>query len=388
MNKQLSKEERWSEFEKDIHKKMENLNEEEKSNLNDIYNVALKLKENPTVATHFGDDLDNRSSIYVLENWSKDIGILEENENLKVERIPAGKTMENVVNVDTGGHKGSVYGTDTIVIDGDPANNVKSAIEELTKKLNVKYVPSQILECADALPTKTSIFDTRSGISLQKFTTIENVFEMAKNGLLTKELNDEQLEEYGLTEAHNSQQQIVDDAKAKVESYTQTLENGEKIVIAPKFIKAGSLVAYESGINYYASVDKHFDSERQENGVTFAINAKPGIKLPENIAEFGKELVEKYKDETGASGVFLHPNGSMLVAGGPKNPDFKVEGTQDEMIEKISSLFKEYSLISNIKKNINDINEKIEVVNKNEETIQEAKKLDNELNEHNKNRGE
>ena len=30
------------------------------------FKIALKLKENPTIATHFGEDLDNKSSIYTL----------------------------------------------------------------------------------------------------------------------------------------------------------------------------------------------------------------------------------------------------------------------------------------------------------------------------------
>ena len=146
-------------------------------------------------------------------------------------------------------------------------------------------------------------------------------------------------EKYGLVEAQKEQQKMVDDAKAEVEKYTQKLANGEKIVIAPKFIKAGSLVAYESGVNYYASVDKHKSGE----GVTMAINAKEGHMLPENIKEYGHEIVEQLKNEDGSSGAFLHPNGSMFVVGGPKNPDVKLDKTQEEVIDEISQLFKEYS---------------------------------------------
>ena len=61
------------------------------------YLIALKLKENPTVATHFGDDLDNRSCTYVLEHWAKENGIIDENESLNIERVPAGKLMEGIV---------------------------------------------------------------------------------------------------------------------------------------------------------------------------------------------------------------------------------------------------------------------------------------------------
>ncbi len=344
------------------------------------YAIALKLRENPTIATHFGDDLDNRSCIYILENWAKENGIIDEKDSLIVERIPAGKIMEGVVNIDTGGHKGSKF-EDTIVIDGEPPHGPKSAIEELSKLLEIE-VPEQILECADALPTKTSIFDTRSGMSLQKFTTIENVFKMAKNNLLTKQLTDEQLKEYNLMESHLAQQKIVDTGKEKVEQYTTILANGEKVVIAPEFIKAGSLIAYESGINYYASVDKHLDSDRNENGSTFAINAKPGTKLPDNIKEFGNSLVEKYKDETGSSGVFLHPNGSMLVAGGPKNPDFKIEMNQEEIMNNLNTLFNEYAkedLEKQVNEKMDSINNQIDESIKNEDKLEKSKALAEEV---------
>lgn len=307
-------------------------------NINE-FRVAIALRKNPTIATHFGDDLDNRSSIYALEKWAREKGIIEEDAKINVERVPAGKVKEGIVNVDTGGHKGSNYEAETIVIDGNPEKGIKSAIQEISENFEDIQIPKQIIECADALPTKISIFDTRSGMSLQKFTDIETVFKMAEEEILTQELTNEQLEKYGLVEAQKEQQKMVDDAKAELEKYTQELSNGEKIVVAPKFIKAGSLVAYESGINYYASVDKHKSGE----GTTMAINAKPGHTLPENIKEYGNKIVEQLKNEDGSSGAFLHPNGSMFVVGGPKNPDVKLNKTQEEVMNEISQLFKEYS---------------------------------------------
>ena len=350
------------------------------------FKVAIKLKENPTIATHFGDDLDNKSSIYALESWSKMIGILKEDEKITVDRVPAGKVKEGLLNVDTGGHKGSIYDGETIVVDGKPPIT-KSAIEEIQKELKVEEyvkIPEQIVECADALPTKTSIFDTKSGMSLQKFATPENVFKMAQKGLLTRELTKEEMEEFNLTDSYQIQQKTVDEAVEKVDKYTVTLENGQKVVIAPEFIKAGSQVAYEKGCNYYVSTSKHLDSERKEDGCTFSISAKPGVALPENIKSFGSELVEKYKDETGASGVFLHPNGSLLVAGGPKNPDFKVEMSQEDINERVNTLFKEYAredLEKQVKNSLNELEEKIDKVATQSEKINKAETLNKEVKE-------
>ena len=36
--------------------------------------LIKKIKETKTVVTHFGDDLDNRASIHVLEKWAKENG--------------------------------------------------------------------------------------------------------------------------------------------------------------------------------------------------------------------------------------------------------------------------------------------------------------------------
>ena len=60
------------------------------------FKVALALINNPTIATHFGDDLDNRASIHALENWAKENGIIDENESINVERVPAVQVKEGM----------------------------------------------------------------------------------------------------------------------------------------------------------------------------------------------------------------------------------------------------------------------------------------------------
>lgn len=346
------------------------------------FKVALALKNNPTIATHFGDDLDNRSSIHVLEKWAKENGIIDEKETINVERVPAGQVKEGIVNVDTGGHKGSSYENETIVIDGNPKEGVKSAIEEINGTFRDVYVPTQILECADALPSKTSILDTKSGMSLQKFASMDKVFEMAEDKALTRELTEEELEKYNLVDAQKEQQKIVDDAKEKISAYTKVLSNGEKIVVSPEFIKAGSLVAYETGINYYASVDNH----KSGTGITMAINAKPGKQLPENIKEYGNGIVKKLEKEDGTSGAFVHPNGSMFLVGGPKNPDVKLEMTQEEAMSEITQLFVEYSdksldkdILQELKENMAKTEELISKNAKSDIMIMDAKELKSDV---------
>ena len=302
--------------------------------------MAKKIAETKTVVTHFGQDLDNVSSTYALELWAKQKGILDENEKLKIDRVPAGKVKEGYLNVDTGGHTGSEFGDDTIVIDGDPKQGINSASATLREIIGI--IPKQIAEVADTRPAKISILETRTPLSLMRYLTPEKMFELAEKVPLGEPLSDEQLEEYGLVEAHAKQQGIIDKATEKINQYTVELPNGEKIVLAKEQITAGSGIAYELGIPYYASANQHLDKEGNPDGVTFAISCKPGMKLPEKVTEFGNELVEQYRIDEKTSGVFVHPNGQMIVAGGPKNPDFKIEGyTLETILEQIENSFEQ-----------------------------------------------
>ena len=300
-----------------------------------IYNSIMA---NKTIVTHFGDDLDNKSSVYAIENWMKSNGLLANGEQITVQRVPAGQVKEGMLNVDTGGHKGNRIDDETIVIDGDPVNGVKSAAESLSK-LGI-YVPEQIVELADTKPNKVSALDSRSGIDLVRYLTGKQTFELAEDELLDKSLTDNQIEKYGLVEAHKKQQTIIDNAVKKIEQYTTELPNGEKVVLAPEQILGGSLIAYEMGVNYFASVSDHLDKDKNPDGVTFAITCKPGVKLPEEVIKYGQDLVEKYRIDEKSSGVFVNPNGQMIVAGGFKNPGFKIEGeTKESMLNKVKDVF-------------------------------------------------
>lgn len=301
--------------------------------------IVESLMDSPTVVTHYGDDLDNKSSIEAIKRFAIKIKALKNSEELKIERVPAGKVKEGFLNVDTGGHKGnrSDNETKTIVIDGDTRNGIKSACQSLSN-LGI-YVPEQICELADARPIHISALDSRSGLALVRYLSGEQTFNLAENHLLDKSLTDKQLQEYGLTEAHTKQQKIIDSAVEKINKYTETLPTGEKMVFAPEQIIAGSSIAYEMGIPYYASAQQHFDAENNPDGVTFAITCKSGMELPKEILEYGKQLVEKYRRDERSSEVFIHPNNQLIVAGGSKNPNFKIEGyTPESIIEELKTV--------------------------------------------------
>lgn len=304
-----------------------------------MYNIAKKIKDTGAIVTHFGDDLDNKSAIEAIQKWAEDNDLIKIGYPLEVIRVPAGQVKEGYLNVDTGGHKGSRIEKDgTTIIDGDLKYGVKSASHGLSK-LGI-YVPEQILELADVKTNKVSALDSRSGLALVRYLTGEQTFKLAEKNLLDKTLTDEQLEEFGLVEAHQKQQEIIDNALEEIEKYTIELPNGEKLVLAPKQILAGSAIAYEKGINYYASVSNHLDENKNVDGVTFAITSKPGVEIPPEVIEYGKELVERYRIDENSSGVFVSQNNEMIVAGGFKNPKFSIkEETIEGMIEKIKSKF-------------------------------------------------
>lgn len=306
-------------------------------NLENKRKLIELLADTHTVVTHYGDDLDNKASIEALRRLAVRLEIINENESLNIERVPAGKIKEGFLNVDTGGHTGNKLENNTIVIDGDPRNGVKSACQSLYN-LDV-FIPKQIRELADTRPTHINALDSRTGLALARYLSGEQVFKLAEKNLLDKSLTDEELEEYGLTEAHLKQQQIIDKAVEKINEFKFTLPSGEEIVLASEQIVGGSSVAYEMGIPYYASTSQHRDKEGNPDGVTFAISCKPGMKLPEEILEYGKQLVEKYRIDEKTSGVFVNPNGQLIVAGGPKNPEFKIEGhTPETMLEELKTV--------------------------------------------------
>lgn len=299
--------------------------------------IAKKIEETGTVVTHFGDDLDNKAAIEAIQKWAEDNDLIKIGYPLKVIRVPAGQVKEGYLNIDTGGHKGSTVEADgTIVIDGDLRYGVKSACEALSK-LDI-YVPDQIVELADTKPNKVSALDSRSGLALVRYLSGEQTFKLAEAGLLDKTLDDEQIEEFGLTEAHKKQQQIIDNAVKKIAKYTVEMPNGEKIVLSPESILAGSAIAYEKGIKYFVSASEHLDADKNVDGVTFAITSKLGSQLPDELLAYGKELAEIYRIDDNSSGVFVSPNNQMIVAGGPKNPSFRIP---NETVDGILDIIKE-----------------------------------------------
>lgn len=286
----------------------------------DKQTLVNKINETSSVVTHIGDDLDNKCSIHSIQR--------ELEKPLDVQRVPAGTIKEGYVNIDTGGHKGNDYipETDTYVIDGDPANGVHSACLSLSKI--GFYIPEQILQFADNPTNVVSALDARRSLALARHLNGEQTFRLAEEGLLDKSLNDEQLERYGLTEAYKEQQKTIDYAFEKIWQY----QIDPKTIVTRELVLGIGPVAYELGIETIVAISPHKSGE----GYTFAFLAKRGMELPEELIEVGK----RYQAEYGKN-VYINPEQSMVVAGGPKNPDFYIPGKVDDIADKITSILKE-----------------------------------------------
>ena len=262
--------------------------------------LVEKLKRDAAVCTHYGDDMDNKCAIYFLEKAAS--------LKLDVHRVPAGQTLEGMVNVDTGGHIGSYYdeNTDTYVLDGG-AKNVKSACSALSR---IGFsVPSQIVKYADVVPSSKIVLSSRVPLGMVSYISANKIVRLAIDNKLDKRLSNYQLYLYGLKQAHNKKKKNLEKVIPKIKSS----EVNDKVVLVSEFIPNGAFIAYALGYDVYASVQEH----SSKNGVTFAVTVRPEISLPESIVELGKEYRACYGD-----GVFLHPDGNMLVAGSNKNPEF------------------------------------------------------------------
>lgn len=267
------------------------------------------------IVTHFGDDLDNRFAVEALKRAGFEIP--------KIDRTPAGQPASGRINIDVGSAECTkpitTLDNDTIVIDHH-FSGFTNTLVILRDYLDI-YVPEQAVELADS-PAEQDIFQYRTGLALARYVTNEFLWELAEQGRLDKELSDEELERYGLKEAAEEQKRIIDEAVTAVKENSIP---GKKAVVVNRFIKSGSQVAYAMGYDIYASVQDH-----QNGGVTFAVTAKPGTALPDGIIKWAEKLREEY-----GSGIFVKPDHTMVVAGGPKNPDFSVPLTFDEIRQVI-----------------------------------------------------
>jgi len=272
------------------------------------------------VVTHFGDDLDNRFALEALRMY---YGLSE----IKVDRTAAGKPVSGRINIDVGDElctEPVVKREDgTIVIDHHYSGK-RNTLEILME--NGIYVPKQAVELADT-PVERQVdpLDYRSGLALARYASNEQLWRLAEEEKLAVTLNEQQLKEYGLQEAAIKQKAVVDNAVQKVEKGAV----GAKAVVVEEFVPGGSQVAYRLGYGIYISVNEH------KNGATFAVTARPGTMLPQELLDLGERYKEKYGND-----VFIRPDKTLIVVGGPKNPEFAVPSSAHVIAGELKSVIK------------------------------------------------
>lgn len=274
------------------------------------------------VVTHFGPDLDSRMAVEALR---RRFGL----DKITVEYTAAGQPREGRINIDVGDSTCTEPikidpDTNTVIIDHHFARKpdgtqYRNTLEILRDYLGI-YIPNQLIELADQpVERNGNPLEWRTPLSLSRYLSDQQIWEFAEKGLLTQQLTDGQLKEHGIEEAAKKQKQVIDDAVRAVQA---GVIPGTKFVVVDRFVPAGSMVAYHLGYDVYVSVQEH-----EKGGYTFAATARPGTRLPGSFIEWAEQMREKY-----GSGIFIKPDGTMVVAGGPKNPDFSVPCDPDELI--------------------------------------------------------
>ena len=292
--------------------------------------IIEQLKKKPKIAIQQGNNLDINASIYAIQKFLIDNGIIQNKEELEVVRIKAGMFEPNALNIDTGSLNGIAI--KNLKINADENLGEKSACSILAR-LGF-YVPKQIIENADVVYDK-KILNSRYGLVLARQLKDEKLFEFAESirketgePLITSFLTDDEIQKFGLTDFYQKRKKDIDEAQSIISENIYYLPNNKKIAIIPRFLNYGSFIAYSQKIDYYCSIGKG----KENAGITFAITSNPHTgngKLPKELIDFGYALRSQYSIEEFDSGVFVSQNYDKIIAGGPKNQDFTIYANMD-----------------------------------------------------------
>lgn len=299
--------------------------------------IIEQLKRKPKIAIQQGNNLDINASIYAIQKFLIDNEIIKSKDELEVIRIKAGTFEPNALNIDTGALNG--IRIKDLKINADENLGEKSACSILSR-LGF-YVPKQIIKNADIVYDK-KILNSRYGLVLARELKDEKLFEFAESvreetnePLITSNLTDDEIQKFGLTNFYQKREKDIREAKSIINENTYCLPNNRKIAIVPRFLNYGSFIAYSQGIDYYCSIGKGSENL----GITFAITANPNAgngKLPQKLIDSGYILRSQYSTGKNNSGVFISQNYDKIIAGGPKNQNFKIYANMDsdEAIEQ------------------------------------------------------
>lgn len=285
--------------------------------------IIEQLRRYPRIALQYGNNLDINASIYAIQKFCIENGIIQNADELEIVTIGAGMYEQNAVNIDTGSLNG--IRINDLIINANESLGEKSACAVLAR-LGF-YVPKEIIKNADII-YGNNILNSRYGLVLARELKGEKLFDFAERKrrdteepLLTANLTNEEIEEFGLIDFFKKREKDIEEAKKIIEENTYILPNGNKIAIIPQFVNYGSFIAYSQGINYYCSIAEG----KGEQGITFAITANPNTsdgKLPEELIKFGYALRSQYNIKESGSGVWVSSHYDKIIAGGPKNKDF------------------------------------------------------------------
>ncbi len=288
--------------------------------------IEQNLATYKTIFVQYGNNLDKNASIYALRKHMRDkFGITD----IKVVQInagekKAGKGNEGLI-IDGGdlvGNNNFSYnylGTKTINANSSIAQ--KSACGVL-KQFGI-YVPSKIVQYADAVLSDERILDARYGVNLARNLSNKALFEFAESKrddgtyLIESDLTNEELKEWNLEEQYKKREEEIQEAINEIKDnifYTIDANGQERyIAVVNKHLNCGAMVSYSLGCDYYLSIadtqpnfaDAHQDFLKEDESsipkVTFAITANPkkgNGKLPDSIIKWCENLRDNGENDT------------------------------------------------------------------------------------------
>ena len=326
------------------------------------------LNRNNIIYIQHGNNIDIKAARHALEEWWKEETAAEESRISEADHDPfrliqmkkgltfipvgSGETVTGQVNFDNSNKTNSTIdepNTGTTIIDAEFSRKYGaiSTVSALWEKLHLK-IPEQIRQFADNPPSSDIVtnpdyvyvyangtFIDENGQE-QPYLTGKEVFKLAKEFLLDKKLTPEIIEKYHLNKAVQIQKKLVENISGAID---RTIISGN-VAICPTFVRgASAAIFHKFGNRFFVGLNVKDDS------FGFAIltnRSKIGLQLPEKIHSLAQEWTDK--------GVFVSPNGQMIIAGGEKasNPHplnsqqfFNQTFSDEELTNKLIKYFQE-----------------------------------------------
>lgn len=168
-----------------------------------IKEMIETISKTKTIVINEEENIDNKVSLYAIEKWLRDIGVILERENLIIEKVPKGTIKKGCLNINTGNENGNIINkeSEAVLID----KNIKIGINSICEALDLLGVPipEQILE----VMKEDKKYAKEVPMSYVEYLSGEQIFNLAQLNLMEKNLTIDELKKYGLYDVYMNKQE-------------------------------------------------------------------------------------------------------------------------------------------------------------------------------------